>query len=133
MNQLPPELLILLLAVLLAFVQLILYAIPGNLELGPKYTAGPRDEPPSGLSVRTQRIKRAYENHIETLPWFAIVVLVAHLTDQTDSITTIAAWTYLAARIAYIPLYVFGVFALRSVVWAIAFFAILTILLRTLL
>lgn len=129
-----PELLVLLLAVLLAFVQLVLYAVPANQELEPGYTAGPRDGPPKkALSVRTQRIKRAYNNHIETLPWFAIVVVVAHLTNQTDSITTIAAWTYLAARIAYIPLYVFGIFALRSAVWAIAFFAILTILLRTLL
>ncbi|MFK7793510.1 MAG: MAPEG family protein [Devosiaceae bacterium] len=128
-----PELLVLILAVLLAFVQLILYAIPANLELEPGYTAGPRDGPPSkNLSARTSRTKRAYDNHIETLPWFAIAVLVAHLTGGTDPINTMAAWAYLAARILYVPLYIFGVFALRSIVWAVAFFAILTIVLRTL-
>ena len=128
-----PELFVLLLAVALAIAQLILYAVPGNLELGARYTAGPRDTPPHGHSVRSARIKRAYDNHLETLPWFAIVVIVAYLTNKTDAVTTAAAWTYLVARIAYIPLYVFGVFALRSLVWAVAFFAIITILVRTLL
>ncbi|MEM6384309.1 MAG: MAPEG family protein [Pseudomonadota bacterium] len=129
-----PELLVLLLAVLLAAIQLVLYAVPANLELEPGYTAGPRDGPPKRqLSVRTLRLKRAYDNHIETLPWFAIAVLVAHITGATDTVTTAAAWIYLAARLVYVPLYVIGVFGLRSIVWAIAFFAILTIVVRTLL
>jgi uncharacterized MAPEG superfamily protein len=127
-----PELQVLLYAVLLAAVQLGLYAIPGNRELGIKYTAGPRDAAPDGLSVRTARIKRAYENHLETLPWFAIAVLVAHATGQGDGVTAFASWTYLTARVIYVPLYVFGVFMLRSVAWAIATGAILVIVLRTL-
>ncbi|MEM8878548.1 MAG: MAPEG family protein [Pseudomonadota bacterium] len=128
-----PDLVALLCAVLLAAVQLALYAVPGNLDLGVKYTAGPRDEPPDGLSVTTKRIKRAYENHLETLPWFAIAVLVAHMTGQADGVTAAASWTYLAGRVMYIPLYVFGVPFLRSAVWAVATGAILTIVLRTLL
>lgn len=129
-----PELLVLLLAVILAFIQLVLYAVPANIELERGYTAGPRDEPPKNtMSVHTRRLQRAYNNHIETLPWFAIVVIVAHLTNQTDGVSAIAAWTYLAARVIYVPLYVAGTFGLRSLAWAIALGAILTILVRTLL
>ncbi|MEM6666571.1 MAG: MAPEG family protein [Pseudomonadota bacterium] len=126
-----PDLLVLLLAVLLAFLQLVLYAVPGNLELGVRYTAGPRDAPPV-LGTRTARIKRAYENHLETLPWFAIAVLVAHLTGKADGATATAAWVYLGARVAYVPLYVLGVPYLRSAVWAVALFAILFIVLKAL-
>ena len=128
-----PDLLVLLLAVLLAMAQLALYAVLGNLELGVRYTLSPRDTPPEGLTLRTRRIKRAYENHLETLPWFAIAVLVAHVTGQNDGMTASASWTYLAARILYVPLYVFGVIYLRSLVWAIATGAIITIVLRALL
>ena len=127
------ELTVLLLAVLLAVIQLILYAVPANLELERGYAAGPRDDAPrTKLSIRTRRIKRAFDNHVETLPWFAIVVLVAHLSAKTDAITLWASWTYLVARIVYVPLYVFGVYMMRSLVWFVAFLAILTILLRAL-
>lgn len=127
-----PDLTVLLLAVLLAIGQLILYAVFGNLELGVRYTAGTRDAPPRGLSNRTARMKRAYDNHNETLPWFAIAVLVAHVTGQADAVTVWASWIYLAARIVYVPLYVFGVYMIRSIAWFVAFLAIATILLRTL-
>ncbi|MBV6656832.1 MAG: MAPEG family protein [Devosiaceae bacterium] len=128
-----PELLVLLLAVILAVIQLAFYAVPANMELESGYAAGPRDRPPATqLSDRTRRAKRAYENHLETLPWFAIVVIVAHLTGQTSAVTAIAARVYLGARIAYVPLYLFGVFGLRSLAWLIATLAILTILVGTL-
>jgi len=128
-----PDLTVLLLAVLLAVIQLVLYAVPANLELERGYAAGPRDEPPrTPLSIRTRRIKRAFDNHVETLPWFAICVLVAHVTGRADAVTAAASWTYLAARIVYVPLYVFGVSIMRSLVWLVALLAIATILLRTL-
>jgi uncharacterized MAPEG superfamily protein len=40
-----PELLVLTLAALLQFVQFVAYSVPANRQVGPKYAAGPRDEP----------------------------------------------------------------------------------------
>ena len=122
----------LVLAVLLAFVQLTLYAIRANLEYGPDYTMSPRDTRPEHPgSVMTGRLHRAYENHLETLPLFAIVVLVAHVGGMSNWITALAAQIYLAARIVYIPCYLYGT-RLRSLVWSVAALMILVIALTTL-
>jgi uncharacterized MAPEG superfamily protein len=119
---------ILVLAVLLAYAQLTLYSIRANLDYGPDYTMSPRDsDPERPASVMTGRLHRAYENHLESLPWFAIAVLVAHVSATTSWITASASLIYLAARIVYIPCYVFG-WRLRSLVWSVAALAILVIL-----
>lgn len=121
------DLTVLVLAVLLAFLQLTLYAIRGNLDYGPRYTMSPRDRPPErpGSPV-TGRLHRAYENLLETLPLFAIAVLVAHVSGTASWVTAAASLIYLAARIVYIPCYVFGS-RLRSFIWSIGALAILVI------
>jgi uncharacterized MAPEG superfamily protein len=122
------ELTILVLAVLLAFAQLTLYAVFANRDYGPDYTMSPRDSGPQRpASAMTGRLRRAYENHLESLPWFAIAVLVAHVSGTTSWITASASLIYLAARIVYIPCYAFG-WRLRSLVWSVAALAILAIL-----
>ncbi|MEM9204721.1 MAG: MAPEG family protein [Pseudomonadota bacterium] len=128
-----PDLIVLALAALLAIVQLFLFALPANLELGVKYTAGPRDDPMAGLRTTTARLKRAYENFLETLPLFAIAVIVTHVTEQADGATAAASWAYLAARVLYIPAYLSGVFMLRSAIWGVSLLAIVVILIRALL
>ena len=63
----------------------------------------------------TGTLRRAYENHLETLPLFAIAVLVAHVSGTTSWITALAAQIYLAARIVYIPCYAWHPPALAGV------------------
>ena len=126
------DLAMLLLAVVLAFAQLVAFAIIGNLEVGPRYTGGPRDEPMPPLSPLCGRLKRAYENHLETLPWFAIAVIVTHLAGRADAVTAGASIAYLAARVAYVPAYVSGVPYLRSAIWTVATAAILVIVIKAL-
>ncbi len=126
------DLVMLVLAVLLAFAQLTLYAIRANLDYGPRYALSPRDRAPERpATVMTGRLRRAYENHLETLPLFAIAVLVAHVSATASPITALAAQVYLAARLVYVPCYVFG-WRLRSVVWSVAALAILVIVGETL-
>lgn len=126
------ELTVLVLAVLLAYAQLTIYAVYANRDYGPDYTMSPRDSAPQRpAAVMTGRLRRAYENHLESLPWFAIAVLVAHVSATTSWITAAASLIYLAARIVYIPCYAFG-WRLRSLVWSIAALAILVILGATL-
>ncbi|MFN2328726.1 MAG: MAPEG family protein [Chromatocurvus sp.] len=124
----PVEIQVLAYAGLLQFVQIVLMAIPVNIQLGPAYTAGPRDEErkPSGLAGR---LKRAVDNHFEGLTLFAIAVVVVVLGDATSALTAQCAWAYLIARILYVPAYASGVYLLRSLIWAVGFLATLVMLL----
>lgn len=128
-----PELVSLTLAALLQVVQLVVYATPANLELGVRYTSSSRDKPPSKpLSQVTARLQRAANNHFEGLILFTIAVLVVTLSNQSTVVTQYAAYTYLAARILYIPAYAFGWNPWRSAVWFVGFGATLTMLIAAL-
>ncbi len=129
-----PELTALALAGLVQALQFTLFAIPANIELGPGYTSSPRDRPPSRpMSVMTGRLQRAMNNHFEGLILFTLAVVVVTLGQQSTPVTQYAAWTYLAARILYVPAYLFGLRPWRSVIWAAGFFATLTMILASLL
>ena len=129
-----PELTVLTYAALLQCIQFALMAIPANLELGVGKTASPRDLDRLGkpiielLSVKTARLARAMNNHFEALILFGIAITVISLADKTNAITTACAYTYLGARVLYIPAYSFGWTPWRSYIWFVGFFATLAIL-----
>ncbi|MCF8510761.1 MAG: MAPEG family protein [Rhodobacteraceae bacterium] len=128
-----PELTALTLAALLQVVQFGLYAVPANRELGVGYTSSARDYAPSRqLSVMTGRLQRAFANHFEALIFFTIAVVVVTLSNQSTPTTQFAAYSYLAARIAYIPAYAFGWRPWRSAIWFVGFLATLTMLVAAL-
>lgn len=127
------ELTALALAGLLQMVQFILFAVPANIELGTRYTGGPRDRPPERpLSTLTGRLQRAMNNHFEGLILFSLAVLVITASGQSTALTAACAWSYLAARILYIPAYAFGWRPWRSVIWAVGWFATLTMMVAAL-
>lgn len=128
-----PELTALTLAALLQAVQYLLYAIPANLELGPGYTMSARDrEPTRQLSPRTARLGRALTNHFEGLILFTIAVVSVTLSGGSTKFTAACAFTYLGARVLYIPAYYFGLIPGRSLIWAVGFAATLLMLLAAL-
>ena len=128
-----PELTALALAGLLQAVQFALFAVPANIELGTGYTSSARDRPPSRqLSDRTGRLQRAMNNHFEGLILFTLAVVVVTLGQQSTATTQTAAWVYLCARILYIPAYALGLRPWRSVIWAVGFFATLTMMVASL-
>jgi len=128
-----PELTALTLAALLQVVQYLLYAIPANLELGPGYTTSPRDREPSRqMSDGTARLGRALANHFEGLILFTIACVTVTLGDKSNIFTAACAYAYLAARIAYIPAYYYGLRPWRSLIWAVGFLATLLMLLAAL-
>ena len=101
-----PELTALALAGLLQAVQFTLFAVRANLELGVVYTSSPRDRPPlRQMSTLTGRLQRALNNHFEGLILFTLAVVVVSLGNQSTPVTQTAAWTYLGARVLYIPAY----------------------------
>ena len=116
------ELTVLALAALLQVVQFFLMSIPANRQLGPDYTTGPRDErrEPQGMAGR---LHRAMNNHFEGLILFTIAVVVVTLGGAASGFTAGCAWAYLGARALYIPAYASGIPYLRSVIWAVGFFA----------
>jgi len=128
-----PELTVLALAGLLQMVQYILFAVPANMELGTRYTAGPRDRAPErALSTLAGRLQRALNNHFEGLILFTLAVVVVTLSDQSSPLTAACAWAYLGARLLYIPAYALGWTPGRSVIWAVGFLATLLMILASL-
>jgi uncharacterized MAPEG superfamily protein len=123
-----PALVALALSGLLLAAQLVHVAIRANREIGPAYFLTPRDTPPPrDLSRGTARLKRAYQNHVEAFPLFAAAVLVAELSGSTGALTTSCAFAYLAARVAFVPAYLYGWTPWRSVFFGAGFGATLII------
>ena len=128
-----PELTALALAGLLQVVQFALFAIPANLQLGTGYTSSARDKPPSRqLSITASRLQRALNNHFEGLILFTLAVVVVTLGNQSTAVTQYAAYTYLVARVLYVPAYYFGLRPWRSVIWAVGLLATLTMIVAAL-
>jgi len=129
-----PELTALTLAGLLQVAQFVLMAIPVNIDLGTRWTMSSRDDAPSqSLSPTSARLKRALENHFEGLILFTLAVVVVTLSGQSTTFTSICAWTYLLARVLYVPAYAFDLTPWRSIIWGVGFFATLLMLLAALL
>jgi uncharacterized MAPEG superfamily protein len=133
-----PELTVLALAALWQVVQIALMAIPANLELGTAKTLSPRDpdrlQKPlmEQVSLRTGRLHRAMTNHFEGLILFTIAVVVVTLAEASSPLTTACAWTYLAARILYVPAYAFGWVPWRSAFWTVGLGATIVMLVAVL-
>ena len=133
-----PELTVLALAGILQGIQFALMSVPANLELGPGKTASPRDPERLGkpvqelLSVKTGRLYRALNNHFEGLILFTLAVVVVTLGDKGTGLTAVCAWTYLGARILYIPAYYFGWAPWRSLIWFVGFLSTMLMILSAL-
>jgi uncharacterized MAPEG superfamily protein len=118
----PVELKVLGYAALLQFLQFIVMAIPVNMQLGIAYTGGNRDVQRQATGVGG-RLKRALDNHFEGLILFTIAVLVIVLGEAGNALTERCAWTYLWARLLYVPAYASGIFLVRSLIWTVGFAA----------
>ena len=110
--------------VVLAIVQLFLPAGFRNREIGVARNIGPRDDPGPPPGKITGRLQRAQANLYETLPLFAIVVLIAHVTNRHNYLTVNAAFIYLVARILYVPAYAFAWTGVRSLIFGAGLAAI---------
>lgn len=128
----PTELKVLGLAGLLQLAQYLLMGVPANLQLGVEYTTGPRDEPRT-LTGIAGRLKRALDNHFEALIMFTLAVVVVTLAGRASGFTAACAWTYLGARVLYVPAYALGTPMLRSLIWMVAMGATAAMLVSALL
>jgi uncharacterized MAPEG superfamily protein len=112
----------------LAIVQIFLFATARTQQYGVKWNAGPRDEPMPPLKPAADRLRRAQNNLFETLPLFLGAVLIAHIAGRENATTALGAQIYFWARIVYLPLYAFGVRMVRSLVWGISLAGLVMVL-----
>jgi uncharacterized MAPEG superfamily protein len=110
------ELYVLMAAVLLGLVHLSAASFSFKAQVGNKYSVGPRDEglQPTGISAR---LYRANANFLETFPYFAVCVLVVHLTGAGGALSQTGCAMYLGGRILFLPLYAAGVPWIRTFSW----------------
>lgn len=101
----------------LAWVLIMLAAFPALKD--PKVGLGNRE----GLPVATGmlgRAKRASNNMNENLPLFAILVLVAHASGETNSMSALGAQIFFGGRVAHALVYIAGIPGLRTLMWTVS-------------
>ena len=115
----------------LFFVMISVQAVFSDKEHGIKHGAGARDNTVD-KSVMVQRAKRANANMIESLIIFIPLILVAVITERTNTMTALGAAMFFWGRLAYAPLYWFGVPWLRSGAWFVGIIGLILIFLQVL-
>ena len=99
-----------------------------TLQHGIDYGLSPRDEqkPLTGVGARVQR---AFANYMQTFPFFAAAVLIAHVAGRHSWLTVVGAQLYFWARLVYVPIYAAGIPVVRTLAFLIATTGIVLILL----
>jgi uncharacterized MAPEG superfamily protein len=98
---------------------------------GAAWNAGPRDEGQPPLGKYPGRAQRALENFKETYPAFIALALALSVTNQSGS-GALGAWLWFGARVAYLPLYLFGVPWLRTLAYGVSLGGLIMMLTRLL-
>ena len=115
-------------AVVLGLVHALATGMAAVQQHGLAYNMGPRDEqkPLTGVGGR---VNRAFANYMQTFPFFAAAVLVAHVAGRHSWATVLGAQLYLWARVAYVPLYAAGVPVVRTAAFGVSLAGIVLVLL----
>jgi uncharacterized MAPEG superfamily protein len=99
-------------------------------DRGVAFNAGPRDDPKPPLGKFAGRAQRAFDNFKETYPIFIALALGLAVTGRSGGAAATGAWIWLAARIVYLPLYVFGVPWVRVVAYGASLAGLVMMLVR---
>jgi uncharacterized MAPEG superfamily protein len=108
------------LSVVLWLVHVLVQAGVGNLVLPSGYLATARDNPAAARGMLYGRATRALANYVENFTPFVAVALALIVTQRMGGSGALGATIWVLARIAYIPLYLFGVIYARTAVWTIS-------------
>lgn len=85
---------------------------------------GSRDQARDRTDLQA-RTARTVANHIEGMLLFIPLALIVEMTQLSSSLTVWGAGLYVAGRVAFAPLYLFGVAYLRSAAWAVAILGVM--------
>ena len=116
-------------SVILGLLQLIAASHLISFQCGYRWTAGNRDESVPPLRGLVNRVDQATTNFLETFPFFAALVLVAHITNTHNALTIWGAHLYFWGRLGYLLAAATGLGLLRSMIfWNTAFAGIVCFL-----
>lgn len=126
-----PDLKYLVWSAVLTFVQSVVAVLGATAAVGLPLLAGNRENMPP-IEGWAGRAARAHRNMLECLVLFAILVLVAHVTQRANAQTALGAAVYFWARLVYAVLYAVGVPWLRTGAWAVSVVGLVIILVQLL-
>ena len=132
MSAMPIELVLLGWSTILLFVYIMVEGQTATRERGLDWNAGPRDGNAKPLGPIAGRASRALRNFQETYPAFIALALALTVSGRTGGLGEVGAWTWLVARIVYLPLYLLGVPYLRSLCWTVSMLGLILMLVRLL-
>jgi uncharacterized MAPEG superfamily protein len=116
------------LSVVLWLVHVLIQASFGNTQLPSHYLLGSRDEPAEARGVLYGRSCRALANYLENFTPFVAVALALVVTQRTGGAGAIGATIWILARIIYLPVYVFSIIYVRTLVWGISIVGLIMML-----
>ena len=114
-----PELMLLVWAVVLAFVQVLVAVQGAMMQVGLPRLISNRDAMPE-ITGWGGRAIRAHRNMLENIALFAPLVVVAVIAGKTNDMTLLGAQIFVWARLAYAVVYVAGIIWLRTLVWFVS-------------
>jgi uncharacterized MAPEG superfamily protein len=104
-------------SVILGLVHLIADSHLISLQYGYRWTASAREEPVPRLRGLANRVDQAYSNFMETFPFFAALVLAAHVGGRDNTLTFWGAHLYFWGRLGYLLAAAMDYGILRSAVF----------------
>jgi len=123
------ELAMLVASCVLCLIQILIASHAASRQRGYRWSAGARDSGAVPLTGIAGRLERALRNLLETFPVFVAAVLLVHALGRDGALSRWGAVLYFSARVVYLPLYAAGVPLIRSLVWNVALFGIVLLLL----
>ena len=124
-----PELTLLVWSAVLAFVLMLVAVAGAQLQVGLPMLMGNREDMPR-LVGWVGRAERAHINILQSLVLFAVLVIVAVLTNRTNDMTLLGAQLFFWGRVAYALIYLAGIQWLRTLSWVVSIIGLVLIFLQ---
>jgi len=114
-----PEMMMLLWAVALTFVQVLVAVQGAFMQVGLPMLAGNREKLPE-ITGWAGRAQRSHRNMLENLVLFTALVLVSVALGKSNEMTVLGAQLFFWGRVAYALLYIGGIAWLRTGAWFVS-------------
>ena len=124
-----PELTLLVWAAALTVVQVLVAVTGAFTQVGLMKLVGNREDMPK-LIGWAGRAERAHLNILQSLVLFAILVLVAVVTNKTNAMTLLGAQLFFWGRVAHAAVYLGGFPWVRTASWLVSVVGLLLIFLQ---
>ena len=124
----PVEVRLLAWSCLLGLVHIIAASASGLQQRGGlNWAASNREGAAPNVTGGAARLDKASKNFFETFPIFAALVLACVVSGRHNTAVVMGAYLYFFGRLAYLPVYGFGVPQVRTLIWGVSIVGILLV------